>query len=200
MLQGQRDLATVSDMILCELAPLVSAQHGVFYVMTNASNNQPSMLEFQAGYGLEERKHLSTSVKMGDGLVGQCAKEGKRILLTDVPSDYVRINSGLGSSSPLNIIVLPVLFELVLALQSHSPDGPRPTHREHRSCPQYGRSEQPHRRTPQAVPVAGGDPSIATGRAPGVERGSRTPDQAARGAEHRGGAQETGSGGRQASG
>jgi signal transduction histidine kinase/CheY-like chemotaxis protein/HAMP domain-containing protein len=128
MLQGQRDLATVSDMILSELAPLVSAQHGVFYVMTNASNDQQSMLEFQAGYGLEERKHLSTSFRVGEGLVGQCAKEGKRILLTEVPSDYVRINSGLGASSPLNIIVLPVLFEgsvrAVVELGSFSPFSP----------------------------------------------------------------------------
>jgi signal transduction histidine kinase len=65
------------------------------------------VLELQAGYGYEERKHLSTSFRIGEGLVGQCAKEKKRILLTDVPSDYVRINSGLGESAPLNIIVLP---------------------------------------------------------------------------------------------
>ena len=69
------------------------------------------MLELQAGYGYEERRHLSTSFRLGEGLVGQCAKEKKRILLTDVPSDYVKINSGLGESTPLNIIVLPVLFE-----------------------------------------------------------------------------------------
>ena len=49
--------------------------------------------------------------RLGEGLVGQCAKEKKRILLTEVPGDYVRINSGLGASKPLNIIVLPVLFE-----------------------------------------------------------------------------------------
>src|SRR4029079_12603179 len=64
-----------------------------------------------AGYGYEERRHLATSFRVGEGLVGQCAKEKKRILLTDVPADYVRINSGLGDGTPLNIIVLPVLFE-----------------------------------------------------------------------------------------
>ncbi|MEA2556245.1 MAG: hypothetical protein QOI60_1576, partial [Actinomycetota bacterium] len=111
MLQGQRDLAEVSSMILSELAPLVSAQHGVFYTIANPSGSGDSMLELQAGYGYEERKHLSTSFALGEGLVGQCAKEKKRILLTEVPGDYVRINSGLGASAPLNIIVLPVLFE-----------------------------------------------------------------------------------------
>src|SRR5207253_9627919 len=111
MLQGQRDLAAVSSMILSELAPLVSAQHGVFYSMTNPTDGTEPVLELTAGYGYEQRKHLSTSFRVGEGLVGQCAKEKKRILLTEVPGDYVRINSGLGASPPLNIIVLPVLFE-----------------------------------------------------------------------------------------
>jgi signal transduction histidine kinase/CheY-like chemotaxis protein/HAMP domain-containing protein len=111
MLQGQRDLEAVSSMILSELAPLVSAQHGVFYSMTSPAAGGEPVLQFQAGYGYEERRRLSTSFRIGEGLVGQCAKEKKRILLTEVPGDYVRINSGLGASPPLNIIVLPVLFE-----------------------------------------------------------------------------------------
>jgi CheY-like chemotaxis protein/HAMP domain-containing protein len=111
MLQGQDDLTAVSSMILSELATLVSAQHGVFYTMTSTSDRDEPLLELQAGYGYEERKHLSTSFRLGEGLVGQCAKEKKRILLSDVPGDYVKINSGLGESPPLNIIVLPVLFE-----------------------------------------------------------------------------------------
>ena len=125
MLQGQRDLAAVSSMILSELAPLVSAQHAVFYSMTSRSEGGEPVLQFQAGYGYEERRHLSTSFRLGEGLVGQCAKEKKRILLTEVPSDYVRISSGLGASPPLNIIVLPVLFEgsvrAVVELASFSP-------------------------------------------------------------------------------
>jgi signal transduction histidine kinase/HAMP domain-containing protein/ActR/RegA family two-component response regulator len=125
MLQGQRDLGAVAAMILSELAPLVSAQHGVFYSMTTPADGGDAVLELQAGYGYEERKHLSTSFKLGEGLVGQCAKEKKRILMTEVPSDYVKINSGLGESVPLNIIVLPVLFEgsvrAVVELASFSP-------------------------------------------------------------------------------
>ncbi len=111
MLQGQRDLSEVSSMILSELAPLVSAQHAVFYAMTSPPDGADPVLELQAGYGYEERRQVSKSFRIGEGLVGQCAKEKKRILLTEVPGDYVRINSGLGASTPLNIIVLPVLFE-----------------------------------------------------------------------------------------
>ena len=110
VLQGQRDLMTVSKMILSELAPLVSAQHGVFYTM-DSSNLEEPILKFQAGYAYKERKNLATVFRVGEGLVGQCALEKERILLTGVPDDYVKINSALGESSPLNIIVLPVLFE-----------------------------------------------------------------------------------------
>ncbi len=111
MLQGQRDLATVSKMILSELAPLVSAQHGVFYTLVASGEDGEPVLRYEAGYGYKERKHLATEFRLGEGLVGQCAQEKERILLTDVPGDYVMINSGLGEASPLNIIVLPILFE-----------------------------------------------------------------------------------------
>jgi signal transduction histidine kinase/HAMP domain-containing protein/ActR/RegA family two-component response regulator len=125
MLQGQRGLATVSHMILSELAPLVSAQHGVFYALTDAGDGDQPVLQFQAGYGFKERKSLSNVYRLGEGLVGQCALERERILLTDVPPDYVQISSGLGSSPPLNIIVLPILFEgsvkAVIELASFSP-------------------------------------------------------------------------------
>ncbi len=125
MLQGQRDLATVSNMILSELAPLVSAQHAVFYTLASLDDGGEPVLIYQAGYGYKERKHLANQFRLGEGLVGQCAQEKERILLTDVPADYVRISSGLGDSAPLNIIALPILFEgsvrAVIELASFSP-------------------------------------------------------------------------------
>ena len=111
MLQGQRDLATVSQMILSELAPLVSAQHGVFYTLARLEDGGEPVLRLQAGYGHKERTQVADHFRLGEGLVGQCAQEKERILLTDVPGDYIRISSGLGESPPLNIIVLPILFE-----------------------------------------------------------------------------------------
>ncbi|WP_392477357.1 HAMP domain-containing protein [Nostoc sp. C110] len=109
MLQGQRDLETVSKLILSELAPLVGAQHGVFFLMESGENTP--FLKLISSYAYRERRHLANRFHLGEGLVGQCALEKERILLTDVPSDYVRIASGLGESSPLNAVVLPVLFE-----------------------------------------------------------------------------------------
>jgi signal transduction histidine kinase/HAMP domain-containing protein/DNA-binding response OmpR family regulator len=110
MLQGQRDLETVSKLILSELAPLVGAQHGVFYLMETSEGQQP-YLKLLSSYAYRERKHLSNRFYLGEGLVGQCALEKERILLTEVPSDYIKISSGLGEATPLNVVVLPVLFE-----------------------------------------------------------------------------------------
>ncbi len=109
MLQGQRDLMTVTKLILSELAPVVSAQHGVFY-MVDQADGLP-VLKLTSTYAYRERKGLRHEFAMGEGLVGQCAFERERILLGEVPGDYIRINSGLGEAPPLNIVVLPVLFE-----------------------------------------------------------------------------------------
>jgi HAMP domain-containing protein/signal transduction histidine kinase len=109
MLQGQRDLLTVGKLILSELAPVVSAQHGAFYIMSN-SGEEPE-LNLLASYAYRQRKSAKNHFKLGESLVGQAALEKQRILLTDVPSDYVRVSSGLGESRPMNIVVLPVLFE-----------------------------------------------------------------------------------------
>jgi HAMP domain-containing protein/CheY-like chemotaxis protein/GAF domain-containing protein len=109
LLQGQRDLITVSRMILSELAPLVSMQHGVFYV-NDAQAGEPE-LKLLASYAYTERKHLANRFRAGEGLVGQAALEKQSILLTNVPNDYVQISSGLGEAKPMNIVVMPVLFE-----------------------------------------------------------------------------------------
>src|SRR5438552_559147 len=109
MLQGHTDLVTVSKLVLSELTPLVNAQQGVFY--TQVKHGDEPGLELLASYASKPNKHLSKTLRIGEGLVGQCAYEKKRILLEDVPDDYIRVSSILGSAAPLNIIILPVLFE-----------------------------------------------------------------------------------------
>jgi HAMP domain-containing protein/signal transduction histidine kinase/CheY-like chemotaxis protein len=111
MLQGQKELKSVTKRILSELAQVVNAQHGLFYIMEPAESLLDSKLKLIATYAFGKRKNISNEFAMGEGLVGQCALEKERILLTRVPSDYIQINSGLGESTPLNILVLPVLFE-----------------------------------------------------------------------------------------
>ena len=109
-LQGQRDLVTASRLILSELAPLVSAPCGVFYTL-DASDPGGPLLRFRAGYAYRERAGLPGVFRIGEGLVGQCAVERERILLTNVPADYITISSGLGEGPPLNVVVQPIVFE-----------------------------------------------------------------------------------------
>ncbi|RJQ50512.1 MAG: response regulator, partial [Desulfobacteraceae bacterium] len=108
MLQGQRDLQNVGRMILSELVPVVSAQHAVFYILDGQM--EMPQLKLLASYAVQSRK-VGNGFRLGEGLVGQCAVEKQRILLSNVPPDYIRISSGLGEASPQNIVVLPVIFE-----------------------------------------------------------------------------------------
>jgi len=112
LLQGQRDLQAVTRLILSELAPLVSAHHGVFYMMDAQDEDaRDASLRMLASYGYRSSRRLPTSFLPGEGLVGQCALEKIRIWLTDVPRDYIAVSSGLGAAPPTNIVVLPILFE-----------------------------------------------------------------------------------------
>jgi HAMP domain-containing protein/signal transduction histidine kinase/CheY-like chemotaxis protein len=109
MLQGQRDFLTVGKLILSELAPLVSAQQGAFYMIDTP--NGESELNLLATYAQHDGNGAKNRFKMGEGLVGQAALEERPILLTDVLGNYVKISSGLGEFHPTNVVVLPILFE-----------------------------------------------------------------------------------------
>jgi HAMP domain-containing protein/CheY-like chemotaxis protein/signal transduction histidine kinase len=108
MLQGQRDLTTVGRMLLSELTPLVNAHQGVIYQMGTEESAEMVLLSAFAGDG--EDGHLRR-LKLGEGLVGQCASEKRRMLISDLPQNTISIRSGLFEAVPRNVIVLPVLFE-----------------------------------------------------------------------------------------
>src|SRR5579862_6195138 len=84
MLQGERDLTTVCDMVLSELAPLINAQHAVFYVADHDEDGEIA-LNLASAYAIDESKRLAGQLRAREGLIGQCAYEKGRILLTDVP-------------------------------------------------------------------------------------------------------------------
>ncbi|HEV7329998.1 MAG TPA: HAMP domain-containing protein [Flavisolibacter sp.] len=111
MLQGQKDLNTVTRRILSELAQVVSAQMGMFYILEQDEDEQNKKLKLFSAYANDEERNIQKEFALGQGLVGQCAVEKERILLTNVPSNYLRISSGLGEAPPVSVIVLPVLFE-----------------------------------------------------------------------------------------
>jgi HAMP domain-containing protein/CheY-like chemotaxis protein/nitrogen-specific signal transduction histidine kinase len=111
MLQGQKDLNTVTRRILSELAQVVNAQHGMFYIMEQNDDFHSSMLNLFASYAYNNEINIKREFALGEGLVGQVALEKERILLSNVPEGYVKIASGLGDAAPLDLIILPVLFE-----------------------------------------------------------------------------------------
>ena len=119
MLQGQRDLTTVGKMLLTELVPLVNAHQGLLYQMD--TEGVPH-LKILASYANAHTDGYPPQITLGTGLLGQCAVDQRRILVTNVPSDTVRIGSVLFSALPRSLVVFPVVFEgqikAVLALAS----------------------------------------------------------------------------------
>jgi HAMP domain-containing protein/signal transduction histidine kinase/CheY-like chemotaxis protein len=109
MLQGQRDLVTVGQLILSELAPVVGAQQAEFYVMSGSNDQQ--RLKLLASYASGGQGAHGKEVALGQGLVGQCAIDKRKILLTNTPSQAFRIASGLSENAAMDVLVLPVVFE-----------------------------------------------------------------------------------------
>jgi signal transduction histidine kinase/CheY-like chemotaxis protein/HAMP domain-containing protein len=111
MLQGQRDIEQVTQLIMSEVTPVVSAQHGALFLVEHADSVGDAELRVVASYGYKPKKGRPDRFALGDGLVGQAAVEGKTIRLTDVPRDYIKISSALGEAAPAHVVIMPVTFE-----------------------------------------------------------------------------------------
>jgi HAMP domain-containing protein/signal transduction histidine kinase/CheY-like chemotaxis protein len=109
MLQGQRDLTNVGRMVLSELCPVVTAQQAEFYVLDK--RHEIPQLTLLASFASEGTAAIGKQVGLGQGVLGQCAIEKRKIVLDNMPTDYVRISSGLGSAPPRSVLVLPLIFE-----------------------------------------------------------------------------------------
>ena len=109
MMQGHRDLAIVAELMMDELAPLVDAQHGTFFLSEPV--NGDTQLRLITGYGLRADKAAPIQYRLGQSLIGQSARSKRSIVVSDLPEGYVKISSGLGEAPPANLAVLPILFE-----------------------------------------------------------------------------------------
>ncbi|MFC3447879.1 HAMP domain-containing protein [Amycolatopsis speibonae] len=109
LMQGHRDLASVASLILSELTPLVSAQQGAFF-LAREDEQEETVLESIATYGLA-KSQAGLRFSPGESLIGQAAVDRRTILVHEAPPEYALISSGLGSAAPVNVIVLPVLFQ-----------------------------------------------------------------------------------------
>jgi HAMP domain-containing protein len=110
LMQGQRELATVTQLIMSELAPTVSAQHGAFFLTETDGEGQPE-LRLIAGYGYTHRQGIPDRFALGESLVGQAALERTTIQIDEAPAGYIRVRSGLGGAIPASILIMPILFE-----------------------------------------------------------------------------------------
>ena len=108
MLQGQRDLTTVGRLLLSELTPLVNAHQGVIY---QVESEEAQGLKLLSAYADDGANGHPQALRMGEGIIGQCALDKRRMLITEMPETAVPISSALFKVPPRNIIVLPVLFE-----------------------------------------------------------------------------------------
>ncbi|HWC86071.1 MAG TPA: HAMP domain-containing protein [Solirubrobacteraceae bacterium] len=111
LMQGQRELATVSQLIMSELTPTVSAQHGAFFLAEPDAEGEIGQLRLIASYGYVRRDGVPDHFRPGEALVGQAALERKQIHISEVPEDYIQVSSGLGKRAPASILIMPILFE-----------------------------------------------------------------------------------------
>ncbi|MEU2023347.1 HAMP domain-containing protein [Streptomyces sp. NPDC016469] len=118
LMQGRRDLDDVASLIMSELTPVVSAQHGAFFLATPTGETDALGAEAEGAYELRMRGSygysagsMPTSFRPGETLIGTAAEEKRTIQVDNVPPGYLKISSGLGEAPPAHVIVLPVLFE-----------------------------------------------------------------------------------------
>jgi len=109
MLQGQRDVTTVSQLVMSELAPLMGAQYGTLYT-TEVVDGEATRLIVRAAYA-HTPDQQPTEFRFRHGLVGQCAAEQRRILLRDIPAGSIRVSSGLAELKPVDLVITPAVFE-----------------------------------------------------------------------------------------
>ena len=180
MLQGQRDLVTVGQLLLSELAPLVNAQQGTVYQMVGDVGD--SRAGAVAAGRLRHRRRPAEAHRGRQGLVGQCALEKQRILLTKVPRNYTQRPFEPRRARPKNIVVLPVLFEgetkavielsSLAAVHADAPDVPRAADPVDRRRAQHDRSDDADREPAAAVAAADDRAADAADRAAADQRGA----------------------------
>ncbi len=109
---GEQELNDLGKHILSFLAGYVGAQVGTFYVYKETVNHQePDRLKLIATYAYKRRKTLNGEIELGEGLVGQAALERETILVSQLPEDYIPVQSSLGNAPPRYLLLLPFLYE-----------------------------------------------------------------------------------------
>ena len=104
-LRGEQDILSLGNNVINHLSKHLNAQVGVIYIKEDDKS-----FRMMASYAFKRRKNISNSINIGEGLVGQCALEKQTILVSEIPEDYIKINSAVGEGAPRNLIVVPCVF------------------------------------------------------------------------------------------
>lgn len=111
-LSGTKTVESLAEIFLSETIPIIGGSHAVFYIIDDKQeDNTEDTFTLRASYALKEKKDKIPSIRSGEGLIGQCAFEKRAIILSDVPRDYLSVESGLGEATPLTLYLFPILFE-----------------------------------------------------------------------------------------
>jgi signal transduction histidine kinase/DNA-binding response OmpR family regulator/HPt (histidine-containing phosphotransfer) domain-containing protein/HAMP domain-containing protein len=104
-LQGATSLTEFGQRLVSGLVPVLGGGVAGFYIIEVNCQRMRRL----AAYGLGEGAASTDSFALGEGLVGQCARERKTVKLTSLPPDYLRIASGLGGAAPVQAVASPLL-------------------------------------------------------------------------------------------
>jgi PAS domain S-box-containing protein len=104
-LQGANSLEEFGQRLLSGLMPLLGGGTAGFYVF----EEEASRLRRAAAYGLAPGVEAVATFGLGEGLVGQCARDRASVSLNGVPPSYLRIASGLGAATPERVVASPLL-------------------------------------------------------------------------------------------
>ena len=107
IMRGEQEVDELSQNIITFLAKYLDSKIGAIYIF----NEDKEKLILQGSYAFTKRKNINSEFKIGEGFIGQAAYENQVISLSDIPEDYIRINSALGDTSPRNIIEIPLSYK-----------------------------------------------------------------------------------------
>lgn len=109
LFHGVYSLKRVAELFISEFTPIIGAQYGSLYIC--GDSKEPNELYLAGSYASDSNHPLPEKIKFGEGLIGQVAVSHKPIELTQVPEQYISIQSSLGSKQASHIMIVPILFE-----------------------------------------------------------------------------------------
>lgn len=105
-MRGLQDVKERAGKVTSEVSKFIKAEMAVMYVIHDDSHK---VLKPEGAYSFSGDK--SKIFHIGEGAIGQAAKDGERLIISDIPEDYIKITTGLGNTKPKSILIQPFFFQ-----------------------------------------------------------------------------------------